>query len=132
MSQTVRKLANEPIIVAKFGEPFNAVQDGNTVATILQDALNNSDKTIYYVADMRDIKVQFADLVAGLAQAYSDKSSPYVNPRLKTFTVANDTLIALGTKAAAEQEQYGKAAVKLYATIEDALADVRRMMQQFN
>jgi hypothetical protein len=132
MSQSVKQLSNEPIFVAKFSEPFNVVQDGSSVAAALQEALNNSSTTIYYIADMRDVKIQFTDLVAGLAQAYTDKSSPYVNPRLKTFTVANDTLIALGTKAAAEQEQYHKASVKLYSTVDEALTDIRQLIQQKN
>src|SRR5678815_2205750 len=102
MSQTLQAVRHEPIFVATFGEPFDAVKDGSTIATMLQDALNNSEQTIYYIADMRDVQVQFTELVAGLAHAYSDKYSPYVNPRLKIFTVAHDTVSVLETKAVTE------------------------------
>lgn len=128
MSYTFKQLANEPIFIAKFTEPFDVVADGSGVAGKLQDALNNSSGPVYYVADMSEVRIQFSDLVIGLAQAYSDKSSPYANPRLKTFTVANDELIAIGTKAAAEQEQYGHAAVKLYSSVDAAMQDVREAM----
>lgn len=125
MSHTIKQLPNEAIIVATFSEPFDPAGDTGAVANYLQDSLKQSKGTLCYVVDMRGVKIKFSELVVGLAQAYTDKSSPYINPRLKTFTVANDDIIAFGTKAAAEQEQYNKAAVKLYADIDEALTDAR-------
>lgn len=130
MAQTIKKMPNEPIIVAKFTEPFDVVADTSVVAARLQDALSSGSDNVYYIADMSEIKIQFSDLVSGLAQAYADKSSPYSNPRLKTFTVARDELIALGAKAAAEQKQYGNAAVQFYASVDEALAEVRQHIKQ--
>ncbi len=127
MSHSIKKLSNEPIVVAKFTEPFDVVNDTGTVAKYLQDTLVGSSGDLYYVADMSEIEIQFSDLVTGLAQAYTDKSGPYTNPRLKTFTVAKSELIALGSKAAAEQSQYGKAAVKFYPSTDEALAEIRKM-----
>lgn len=100
------------------------------VAARLKDTLNSTSGDFYYVADMRAIQIQFSYLVSGLAQAYVDKNSPYSNPRLKTFTVAQDELIELGAKAAAEQAQYGQAAVTFYASVDEALAEIRKHIQQ--
>jgi hypothetical protein len=99
------------------------------VAAQLQTLLSNTNSNVYYIADMRKVKISFSDLVVGLAQAFANKSSPYANPRLKTYTVASDELIAFGAKAAAEQDQYNKAAVKFYPGVDEALVEIRREMK---
>lgn len=128
MSTTVKKLPNEAIIIAKFTEPFDAAQDTTAIANHLQDVLNNSSGTLCYIADMSEVKIKFSDLVLGLAEAFSNKSSPYANPRLRMFTVGSDELITFGTKAAAEQAQYNKANVALYSDVDSALADARKAL----
>lgn len=120
--------ANEPIIIAVYTNPFNAVEDSNAVAGYLIDFLEKSKEQVYFVADMREINVTFSDLVSGLAVAYTTPGSPYANPRLKTFTVATDELISLGAKAVAEQRQYGRADVQLYNTVEAALTEIKTLM----
>lgn len=121
MSYTISQKPNSPIIIATFADPFDTVNDGGAVAGYLLDALNNSTSNIYYIADMSGVKIEFSDLVMGLAAAYTTPGSPYANPRLKTYTVANDDLIEFGAKAAAEQQQYGKVEVKFYRDVKEAL-----------
>lgn len=128
MSHSIQRLPNEPIIIATFIEPFDPANDTGAVADYLQDALKNSSGTLCYIADMTKIKIKFSELVVGLAQAFADKSSPYVNPRLKMFTAGSDELMSIGTKAAAEQEQYNKASVKIYGSVDEALKEARQAL----
>ncbi|MFN8527484.1 MAG: hypothetical protein U0670_02595 [Anaerolineae bacterium] len=128
MTYKITQLPNEPIIIAKFTEPFDSTKDTTGVALVLADTLNKITGKLYYIADLQDVQIQFSDLVIGLAEAYANKASPYSNPRLTTFTVASDMLIEMGAKAASEQQQYGNADVKFYAKVDDALAVIRGQM----
>lgn len=128
MPYTIEQFPDEPIIVVTQKDPFDAVNDSMAVAAFLLDALEKSNGDLYLVGDMTGISISFSDLVAGMAAAYATPGSPYTNPRLKTFTVATSKLLELGAKAAAEQRQYGNANVKLYATRDEALNEIRKIL----
>ena len=104
------------------------MKDSTAVAVQLLEFLDKNPGPVYYIADMRDIKIKFSDLVMGMSQSFTDPHSPYANPRMTTYTVASDLLISLGVKAASEQQQYGKADVKMYKSVDDALAEIRKQM----
>ena len=72
------------------------------------------------------MKVSFSDLVQGMAAAFKTPGSVFGNPRLKTFTVGSDMLVQLGTKAATEQDQYGKVAISLHTSVESAIEAVKK------
>lgn len=127
MGYTVQK-SGESVIIATFTNPFDAAVDGGAVAGHLIDILNNTTGDVYYIADMQGVDVSFSELVEGLAVAFTTPGSPYANPRLQTFTVATDDLLALGTKAVSEQQQYGKANVKLYSSVAEAQTEINRLM----
>jgi hypothetical protein len=128
VGHTITQMPDEPIIVATFTNPFDPVKDAVPVAGYLLEHLKNTTGRVYYIADMSGLKINFSDLVQGMSQAFTDPNSPYVNPRLATFTVAGDTLISVGVKAAAEQQRYGKANIKLYRSINQAMSEIRKQM----
>lgn len=128
MGYSINHLSGEPVLIATFTEPFDAVSDGGAVAGSLINALNNRTETLYYIADMSGLQISFSDLVSGLAAAFATPGSPYTHPLIKIFTVATDELIGLGAKAAAEQQQYGKASVKFYPNVEEALKEIHMMV----
>lgn len=127
MGHTITQLPSESVVIAKFTNPFDALKDSVAVAAFLTEHLRTTAGQIYYIADMSGIKITFFDLVQGMSQSFTDPTSPYANSRLTTLTVAGDLLISLGVKAASEQQQYGKVNVKLYRTVDQALAQVRKL-----
>lgn len=128
MGQSLSQVPDQPILIAKFTPPFDPMKDSMGVAVQLLEFLDKTQGRVYYIADMRDIKIKFSDLVMGMSQAFTDPHSPYANPRLTTYTVASDLLISLGAKAASEQQQYGRANVKMYKSVDEALAEIRKQM----
>jgi hypothetical protein len=128
VGNSLSQVPDQPILIAKFTPPFDPVKDSSAIAVQLLEFLDKSAGTVYYIADMRDIKIKFSDLVMGMAQAFTDPQSPYANPRVRTYTVASDLLINLGAKAASEQQQYGKANVKMFKSVDEALAEIRKQM----
>lgn len=130
MGQSISQIPDQPILIAKFTPPFDPMKDSTAVAGQLLEFLDKNPGPVYYIADMREIKIKFSDLVMGMSQSFTDPHSPYANPRMTTYTVASDLLISLGVKAASEQQQYGKADVKMYKSVDEALAEIRKQMAQ--
>lgn len=130
MTYTITQLPNEPITIVVQEDPFDPVNDSMAVAAFLIQWLEKTTGDLYLVGDMRGVNISFSDLVAGMAAAYATPGSPYNNPRLKTYTIATSELLELGAKAAAAQRQYGNANVKLYATPEEALAEIRAILSK--
>lgn len=126
MSVMIQQFPREPIIIARFYEPFDPAKDIAVVVKRLQAELDDTKDSLYYVADMSAVTVKFSELVRGLAQLFADKTGPYTNPRLRIFMVSGDQLIAFGIKAAAEQAQYGSVDVSLYASMDSAMTKVRK------
>lgn len=125
MSYTVEEKPELKAVLITYNAPFDSIKDTGGVAEYLMEALASRTEELHFVADFSGTKVSFGDLVSGMAEAYRTPGSPFSNPLLKTYTVANDNLIKIGVKAAAEQEQYGMASVKLYSSVEEALQDVK-------
>ena len=113
-------------VLIVYEAPFDSIRDTGGVAQYLMEQLANRTEELHFIADFSGTKVSFGDLVSGMAEAYRTPGSPFSNPLLKTYTVANDNLIKIGVKAAAEQEQYGMASVKLYASVDEAMEDVKK------
>ncbi|MCU0465484.1 MAG: hypothetical protein MUF38_13060 [Anaerolineae bacterium] len=130
MSHKIVNDPQKPIVIAKFTEPFNAVEDSDAVAAHLNKFLAKHPGIVHYIADMSKINIDFSQLIIGMAAAYKTPNSPYSNPRLKIYSIANDELIILGTQASAEQEQYGKVDVRLYPDQEAALAEINAYLAQ--
>lgn len=109
------------ILISTFSTPYDPMNDTMSSIQEITKRLNETDKDLHYVADMRALNISFADLVSGLAQAFSNPDSVFANPRLKTYTVGSNTLIRMGSQAVAEQSQYGKIPIKLFSSVEEAL-----------
>jgi hypothetical protein len=125
MTFKVELFPNEPIVVATFGEPFDPKRDTVGASDELSKILAKTEGPLYYVPDLSAIKISFADLTIGLAEAFRKPDSAYHNPRLRTFTVGSDELVQVGVQAAAQQAQYGRAAVQYFTLLDAALTQVR-------
>lgn len=125
MSFKFERVPNEPIVIGTLSNPYDPAPDVEGISMALIQVLNETSETIYYVADMSDLNVSFSDLTMGLAQAFRTPGSPYANPRLKTLPVGSAGMIKFGVEAASQQSNYGKQQIKLYASVDEALAIAR-------
>lgn len=128
MTFKFERVPNEPIAIGTLDNPYDPMADAGGIAQELLKVLSETTGPLYYVADMSELNVSFAELTVGLAQAYRTPGSPYANPRLKTFPVGSAAMIKFGVEAASQQDNYGKQEIKLYASREEALQNVRSEM----
>lgn len=124
MTVTLEYLEDKNILVGTFSEPYHPINDSGASAEKLMELLQTKTGDIHYVADLREVEIAFSDLAIGMAEAFGNPNSPYINPRVKTYTVGSSALIEFGVKAATEQEQYGNIEIKLYKSVDEAFADI--------
>ena len=117
---------NENTLIITYSNPLDIIQDTIVSMNEIRKILDSTDGDLYSIADMRGIEITFADLTQGMAQAFSTPDSVYANPRLTTYTVGDSELVRLGTEAVSKQDQYGKIAIKLYSSVEEALEAINQ------
>jgi hypothetical protein len=129
MTIHVSRLPDEAIIVATFEPPLNLHEEIPWMFQKfleLRDTIENS--RIYYVvidtATSRGAKYNFGEVVfiLGEARTASRQKRPDMEARL--MLVGGGVLIDMAAKAMA-QLQYGSYAMRMYATVEDALSTAR-------
>src|SRR5687767_12851994 len=120
MTFKFERLPNEPIVIGTISNPYHAMDDAMGLAVELNKVLEEMPGQIYYVADMAELNVSFAELTVGLATAYRTPGSPYASPRLKTFPIGSAAMIKFGVEAASQQSNYGKQEIQLYGSREEA------------
>lgn len=113
------------ILIITFNDPFDVIADTATAEKEIKKRLDKNHDQLHYIADLSHVKVSFAGLVQGMAQAFTTPGSVFTNPKLINYTIiGDDQIMQLGAKAAKEQDQYGKIPIKLYGTVDDALKEI--------
>ncbi|MEL6403578.1 MAG: hypothetical protein AAFR81_04380 [Chloroflexota bacterium] len=131
MAFTIEQIEDKPIFVATFSEPHNSSQDSAGINEAMLPKLEEFEGTVYYIPDMRQVDVNFGDMVAGLQQAFaSGVDTIYTNPRTKILTVGTQDLVRLAAEAVKTQEQYKKIPIDLFTTVEEAIAKAEKLMSQ--
>jgi hypothetical protein len=120
----IHRLKDEPIIVYEPTEDtrktFDEIQQVLAEAEALKQEMQCR---VYRIVDLTNVNLDFSSMMMGMAAETSQAG--YRDPDIVTILVASGDLAEFGTKALREQEQYGKADVKLFSTKDEALAFAR-------
>lgn len=84
---------------------------------------------IYRIIDIRNVDLKFSDMMMSM-DAERNKEGGSGDPDVTTCFVGSGALVEMGTKALAEQDQYGKGRVVLFTSQEDAIDYVRKQVNQ--
>lgn len=79
---------------------------------------------IYRILDVSKVDLQFSDMMVAMG-AERGMEGGSSDPDVTTLFVGSGELVKMGTKALAEQDQYGKARVHLFTTQEEAIQFAR-------
>jgi len=130
MTYEIKQINNKPIWVAILSEPYNPATDSQGVSQEMASLTEDVQGHIYYISDIRSVDVEFSDIVTGLAQAFkSGVQTFYTDPRVTIITVATDELVKMATEAV-KQEQYGSIDIKMYPSVEEAVAHAEELIAQ--
>ena len=115
---------DENIIIIKISDPFKMAETIPELSDILQTKLDSTDGTLYYISDICDATINFADLVSGMGLVFKGGLESFSDSRLHMIVVSESSLVKMGSKAA-QQTQYGGVNIKVFATVDDALTYAR-------
>ena len=106
------------IMVATFLPPVDPVNDAYLFEQPFNELLESEDGTIYRIIDFTQTNLKFSDVVLGMGTDLYMR-----NPRVVTFVVGNDEMLRMGAEAAS-QDQYGGRAVRVFLSVEEAVATI--------
>ncbi len=127
MTVDIEQRSDMPLITVHFTMPFDPVGEAEIVAEKLQEMLDATEGKVYYIADITALELTFSQLMLGMGAAYVE-GSPYADPRMHIYTIASGDMIKMASEAVNTQEQY-KGSVRLFATVDEAMADIEAAMK---
>ncbi|MEO0595733.1 MAG: hypothetical protein AAF126_06455, partial [Chloroflexota bacterium] len=110
------------IIILKVSDPFDMAETIRELARIIQENLDGFDGILYYISDLRDASIGFGDLIGGMGLVFNSDLTAFNDARLRTIVVSESGILKFGSKIA---PQRGKRAIKVFPTVEDAVAYAR-------
>ena len=85
---------------------------------------NELGRAVYRIIDVTTMDLTFPDMTAAMA-AERGLEGGSGDPDVTTCFVGSGALVEIGTKALAEQDQYGKGNVKMFTSVDDAVDFIR-------
>lgn len=125
MTVKVTPVSDLPALILENVHPFDPLNDP---VTNMEEAVKFKRKLgrpIYRIIDIRSFNLTFGDMMQAMS-AERNQEGGSNDPDVMTCFVGSGSIVELGSKALAQQEQYGKARVKLFTSIEQALEFVRK------
>lgn len=129
MAFTVEQIADEPIVVLTVTYPIaDANQEGEDSDAAVAAAGAKIAGKYYRIAEMSDLELSWQDMVYWLNQQREAKAGSINDPRVVSLLVS-DTAMTQKTAQFASQSQYGGREIKVFRTLDDALAHARNGME---
>jgi hypothetical protein len=126
MNYTTERLPGEPIIIHTLLSEYRLGKDTRPAIQEIAEVANKiEEKPVYIIIVTYELRMNFGDLVQGLAMATRGETAIFTDPSVRLRLVGSGGLVELGARAF-EQRQYGGLDVRLYPTLEDALEGIRQ------
>lgn len=126
MAFTVERLEDEPIVVLTVTYPIeDANKEGEDSDAAVAAAGESIDGQYYRIAEMSGLELSWQDMVYWLNQQRESKPGSINDPRVMSLLVS-DTAMTQQTAQFASQPQYGGREIKVFRTLDDALAHARK------
>jgi hypothetical protein len=129
VAYTIEQEPGEAIFVIKLSNPFDFQREPAQIITELYQLSAGTPGTSYVIYDVRDLKVNFSDLVIGLAASFRSNMPELdeLKTRYRMIAVGASDLVKLGVSSA-RQLQYGGANIELFDAPDEALAFAREQL----
>lgn len=123
MPVTVRRMENEPILIATFSG--NVTAQDMVEMFRLSDALIEADeKQIYRITDVQTATSNFIEMLGAIKSASTGQPGSTTDPRIKAIFVGTSTWINFARNAL-KSPNFGGLQLAAFATIEDALESIK-------
>ncbi len=128
MPITVEQLPNEPIVLVRVTDPFDASLD---IPTMLQEAgrlFDASKEPLFDITEVVDLKGSFSDLVTSLSMLTRDGSNVWKHPNVMGYAIVMDN--TLTRVAATVLGKDRSTTVTVTKTLDEALVLAREAIQK--
>lgn len=124
MAVKVTPVPNLPALILENILPFDPAQDTQTNMDETVKLKRKLGRPVYRIIDIRSFNITFSDMTMAMG-AERGREGGSSDPDVTTCFVGSGALVEVGTKALAQQDQYGKGKVKLFTSVEQAIEYVR-------
>lgn len=124
MGYKVQRLAGEPVIVVTWLHPSDPAVDWPAVCKEV-DTLIGSDKRVWSIHDMRELKISLSTAIGGMVHASKSRPGSPRDPRCKNALVGSGMLWETVAKGA--QKMQSGVDVYISSTLEEALEHARQI-----
>jgi hypothetical protein len=128
MPYKVELVPDEPIVIVTLSEPFDWEKDIRATTARVADLTRHMDGPIYRISNMKQVSLDFSEVVTALASATRVEEGGLNDPRFRVVFISQEALIDLAEFGArsASQEQYGVAEpIKVFTDLDEALRHIR-------
>jgi hypothetical protein len=132
MPYSVDLLPNEPIVIVTLSEPFDWEKDIQATTARVADLTRHLEGPIYRISDMKQVSLDFSEVVTALAAATKAQEGGFNDPRFRVVFISQEALLDLAEFGArsASQAQYGVAEpVQVFTDLDEALHHIRSELQ---
>lgn len=130
MPITVKRLENEPILVATFSGEIT-VQD---IAGMYEESsalIGDSDQRIYRISDVRDATSNFVEMFGVIKIASTGQPGSTSDPRIQAYFVGTSTWITFARNTL-RTPAFGGLQIAAFETIDSALEAIRTQIGMQN
>lgn len=122
-------LPDEPILIGTIHDSFSLGHDFDSFFSELVSILDSVDQPVYYINDIRKLKVNvFQDFVLAANKGSRDRKGSHPNVII-TIVVSTDSLVRLGVKGLSS-DIFGNLPILISDTPDEALAQARTLIAQ--
>jgi hypothetical protein len=120
----IEKVPDLPVLKISLHPTYRAREDQKAATVAVNEIMDHVDEKVFLLYDMSDLKVDWGDMIMGMADARDAyKNGGHRNYR-ETVIVVRNTMLKLGLKALGQQ-QYGGMQITVFETVDEALAYVQ-------
>lgn len=128
MPYRVELLPNEPIVIVTLSEPFDWEKDIQATTARVAELTRHMAGPIYRISDMKQVSLDFSEVVTALASATRVVEGGLNDPRFRVVFISHEALLDLAEFGArsASQKQYGVTEpVQVFTNLDEALLHIR-------
>lgn len=124
MTTKVEYQSDRNLVIATYSNPLDPHNDIRNVVTEVGVRYSTTGPLLYTITDVTQLDITFSDLVVGLANATAHADGWRIGaPNSVTFVVGGGEMVSL-TAQSVTQSQYGEAEIRLFESLEEAIAAV--------
>lgn len=127
-NQIIGVLTTHPVLINTIEAGYSLADDWGEGEEEMRRILDAHPAPLFIIDDVREMKISFDDLIAGASLGGRGKDPIWRHPNARgIYFISGNKVIELAAKGM-NSPAFGNMSVKVFRTVEDALADIEHVM----